>query len=109
MPDLRTRQFLLTNLRRTNAGRLEWKMNLEALRNDSPAINGALAGNRVYDGPVLLIRGANSPYVHPEHESTLHSLFPNVQIATVPAAGHWVHADAPDAIFETVRAFLHGY
>ncbi len=109
VPDLRTRQFLLTNLRRTDRGTLEWKMDLTAIRHNLPAINAALAGNRTYEGPVLVIRGADSSYVGPEHGPALHTFFPAVRIVTIPGAGHWVHADAPDAIFETVRSFLHSF
>jgi pimeloyl-ACP methyl ester carboxylesterase len=33
-------------------------------------------------------------------------LFPAARIETIPGAGHWLHAEAPDEFLAAVRAFL---
>ena len=37
---------------------------------------------------------------------TLKQTFLNARVETVPDAGHWVHADAPDALLTLVRGFF---
>ena len=33
-------------------------------------------------------------------------LFPKAELVTIPGAGHWVHAEAPDAYYQAVVAFM---
>ena len=55
----------------------------------------------------LFIRGGHSDYITAEDKLySIPALFPNSQVETVPNAGHWVHAEAPDQVFELVQAFM---
>jgi pimeloyl-ACP methyl ester carboxylesterase len=36
----------------------------------------------------------------------IHRLFPNAQIVTIDQAGHWLHADQPDAFAAAVERAL---
>ena len=107
VPDAGTRQFLLKNLYRTGeANAFAWRMNLAALAAEMPAIGAAVSAAAPFLKPALFIRGGKSDYIGPDDK--LHgipALFPNAQVVTVPDAGHWVHAEAPDAVFALVRAF----
>lgn len=106
-PDPAVRGFLLLNLA-SEQGRFFWRPNLEGLlaaMTDVLDWPGELDGRR-YEGPALVVKGGASPYVRPEHEAAFRSHFPACRIETVPGAGHWVHAEAPDAYFEVVDRFL---
>ena len=110
-PDPAIRGFVLQNLRfgATPDAAPAWRIGLAEIAAGLPAIQSwdgvAEAGAR-YDGPVLVLRGKTSDYVQPEHRPLFRALFPAARFATLRDAGHWLHADAPDAFIETVRAFL---
>lgn len=106
--DRMTRQFLLQSLEKADRG-YRWRLNLRALRNGMGDLTGfpELEGG-TFDGPVLFISGAASDYVLPEHRPRIERYFPNAQYAAVDGAGHWVHADQPEALIEIVAEFLDG-
>jgi pimeloyl-ACP methyl ester carboxylesterase len=103
--DAPTRQFLLQNLVE-KGGKFEWRINLTAIRDGLADIAAFPALTGIYAGPTLFLHGARSHYVLPEHEPTIHRLFPNAEIAAIEGAGHWVHADRPDAFVAAVARFL---
>ncbi|GAA4351995.1 alpha/beta fold hydrolase [Hymenobacter saemangeumensis] len=106
IPQLGVRQFLLKNLYRKEDNSFAWRINLDALTTNLRAIGEETTGPVPFLKPALFIRGGKSRYITTEDK--LHgipALFPNSQVATVPDAGHWVHAEAPDEVYELVRAF----
>ena len=52
------------------------------------------------------MRGGASAYVADEDREGIRARFPNAELVTIDGAGHWVHADAPDALAEVVTDFL---
>lgn len=106
IPDDRVRGFLLQNLRRGTDG-FSWQANLDLLRRDLPEIGSFpddLDGP--FDHPVLWVSGERSPYVRPEHESSMRRLFPRTSKVTIKGAGHWVHSEQPQVFASVLRAFL---
>ena len=102
VPDDTVRLFLLQNLRRKHGW--HWQPNLTLLGDSLVEIGGwPDVGDATYPGPVLWLTGERSDYCRPEHDAAMTRLFPQVRKVVVPGAGHWVHADAPDA---TVAALL---
>ena len=99
-------QFLLKNLSRTKDGIYHWKMNLPVLYDHYKDILGEIEGDAPFEGPTLFIRGSESPYILDDDWSHIHDYFPLAQLATVPGAGHWVHADAPRELLQLLRHFL---
>ncbi|MEL7221689.1 MAG: alpha/beta fold hydrolase [Bacteroidota bacterium] len=106
--DFGVRQFLLKNLTRNKEGGYRWKMNLSVLTKDYQAILQNIGGDDVFDGPSLFVRGGNSNYIETNDLPLLQSSFPEAQLLTIENAGHWVHAEQPAALFESVDAFLRG-
>ena len=103
VPDPAVRQFLLSNLR---FGAVPtWRIGLAEIAAALPAIEG-WAGEGRYDGPTLVLRGERSDFIQPEHRAIFRSLFPAARFTTLRNAGHWLHADAPDAFVATFDAFL---
>lgn len=56
--------------------------------------------------PTLFIRGELSPYLADEHRETLLAQFPQARAHVVTGAGHWVHAEKPDAVLRAIRRFF---
>ncbi len=108
VPDTAMRQFLLSNVRFGAAP--AWRIGLSEIAGALPAIEGwADVGQGVYDGPTLVLRGERSDYIKPEDRVIFRRLFPAARFASLRDAGHWLHADAPEAFVATVGAFLsHG-
>jgi esterase len=105
LPDDRERRFILNNLARRN-GALVWRPNLTALRENYPGLVDELPPDARFDGPVLFIRGARSAYLRDDDIPLVRHHFPAARLATIPEAGHWVHADEPDAFAGEVLQFL---
>jgi esterase len=109
IPDAAERAFLLQNLV-IGDGTARWRLNLEAIERDFPQICGfpGLPAGAAYQGPTLVVVGARSDYVRPEHESAIRRLFPQARITRLEGAGHWVHAEQPEAFLQAVEPFLSG-
>ncbi|MBR0659557.1 alpha/beta fold hydrolase [Neoroseomonas oryzicola] len=106
IPEAGIRAFLLQNLR-FEADPPEWRIGLAEIAAAMPEIEDFAAppGAR-YDGPVLVIAGERSPYIRAEHHALFRALFPAARFATVPAAGHWVHAENPAGFLALLEPFL---
>ncbi|MDX5443151.1 MAG: alpha/beta fold hydrolase [Hymenobacteraceae bacterium] len=101
------RLFLLKNLYRTEDGGFGWRVNLKAIDENIDLIGAAIESDTPFRNPALFIRGAKSKYIKLEDQyEYIEHLFPNVEIETIQNAGHWVHAEAPDALYELVVKFL---
>lgn len=106
IPDPVVRQFLLKNLVREADAAYRWQLDLDGIHAGYDALSGSLESLDLYDGPTRFIRGARSDYVRDADLETIRAYFPQADIVTIPDAGHWVHADAPDAFAEVVEEFL---
>jgi esterase len=84
----------------------KWRLNLDALAANMPAILGFPAVSGAFDGPVLFLSGARSDYVLPEHRPRIKALFPHARFAKIPDAGHWLHAEKPREFVAAVDVFL---
>ncbi|MEM8577968.1 MAG: alpha/beta fold hydrolase [Pseudomonadota bacterium] len=87
------------------AGR-RWRLNLDTLAAEMPKILSFPALPGTYPGPALILSGADSAYVTPEHRPAIKALLPAARFAKIKGAGHWLHADQPRAFEAAVRAFL---
>lgn len=107
IPDPMLRSYLLANLRRDDAG-FGWRINLAGLKASLPALLDfpSFPATTAYERPCLLIEGGRSDYIRTEDRAAMCARFPQVHIETIPEAGHWVHADAPDAVSGLIAKFM---
>ena len=107
VPDAAERAFLLQNLVFAD-GAVRWRLNLAAIERAMPALAGfpALPDGAAYHGPTLFVAGGASDYLLPQHEPAIRRLFPNSRIARIADAGHWLHAERPQAFLDLVEPFL---
>jgi pimeloyl-ACP methyl ester carboxylesterase len=106
VPDPAERGFLLQNLVFDPDPR--WRLNLETIERELPALGEfpEPPPGTTYDGPSLFVAGARSNYVRPEYETAIRRLFPQARVHRIAEAGHWVHAERPDALLAAVEPFL---
>lgn len=110
--DKATSQFLMQNLEKAEQG-FRWRMNLPAIIKNYDALRQGVsldaeheAGHRVFEKPVLFIGGENSNYIKPEYEALSRALFPNCVFKEITGAGHWLHAEKPEAFNALVLDFF---
>jgi pimeloyl-ACP methyl ester carboxylesterase len=102
--DAGVRGFLLQSLDLSAEGAPRWLLGLEGIAASMPQIEGFAEAGR-YEGPVLVIAGARSDYITPDDRAVFLRHFPQARFAEVPGAGHWLHADNPDAFTALVEEF----
>jgi len=108
LPDAGLRAFLLTNLVQRD-GNYAWRINLPAIAAGMAYLEGfpEFAG-RTFSGPTRFVAGSASDYLRGDDEAVIHALFPDAEIRYVAGAGHWVHAEQPEAFLDEARPFLTG-
>lgn len=101
-----TKQFLMKNLYRKDDKKFGWRFNLPVLNDQIEAIGEAIESNVDLDLPVLFVKGANSNYIDAGQFEDCKKIFPKAELAIIENAGHWVHADQPVKLLETVVGFI---
>ena len=99
------RLFLATNLMRGEGNVLALRLGLDEIQADYESIMGEPAGHEPFAGPTLVLRGSASHYVDDEHLPALRRVLPEAEIVTLEA-GHWLHAEQPEAFREAIDTFL---
>ena len=76
---------------------MKWRLGLEGI---DASLNRLLEAptdlGKIYEGPTLFIGGEKSNYLHPSHHPEVRR-FPNSRIVMLKKAGHWLHAEQPEA------------
>ena len=112
IPSAGVRQFLLKNLKRLKDGKFRWALNIQALHDNMSAIfDGIIALEETDPGkipqfPLVFIKGELSDYIGIRDEDAIRHYFPWAMFAVIPGAGHWVHAEQPEAFLNTIREFI---
>ncbi len=106
IPQPETRVFLLKNVVRETDGHFAWRVPLQHLVDNYRAVSDAPPLVAPYTGPTLFVAGEKSPFRVTADEDLIRGWFPAARLVTIPAAGHLVHADQPEAFVSQIRAFL---
>lgn len=100
------RQFLLKSLGRDTNKRLAWKFNFAVIDQHYDEVLKPVSPFFPYEGETLFLTGEESHYVGPEDHDAIRKHFPQARFEALPQAGHWLHADQPEAFLAAVRRFL---
>ena len=101
------RLFLMKNLYRQEDNTFGWRMNLDAIEKNYEHIAAAITADVPFKKHALFIKGGRSNYIRQEDiYGSIEHLFTMVEVETIPNAGHWVHAEAPDEVYDLVTRFL---
>ena len=83
----------------------EWRFNVPVLWDQYPHIVG-WETIPAWEQPALFIPGGNSPYVTEAYRDQLLAQFPQARAHVIAGAGHWVHAEKPEAVLRAIRRYL---
>lgn len=101
------RMFLMKNLYRKEDNTFGWRMNLDVIDKSYENVAAEITSDVPFKKSTLFIKGGRSRYIKPEDVyGSIERLFTQVEVETIPEAGHWVHAEAPDKVYELVTRFL---
>ncbi len=93
-------QFLLKSFQQG-----EWRFNVPVLWDEYENIVG-WQEVPAWQGPILFIRGGDSPYLDDSYRDSLLRQFPAARAHVISGAGHWVHSEKPDAVLRAIHRFL---
>lgn len=98
------RQFLLQNLV-LKEGRYQWRIDLEIFANtvDNIIAFPDTSNMSAYADKALFLAGGTSTYIDQKH---IYPLFPHADIKIIAKAGHWLHAEQPEAFCNAVNDYL---
>lgn len=108
VPNTGVRQFLLRNITLNELGKFQFKCNLHNIDQGYQQIMQSITdqAEQKFNGDTLFIKGANSDYILPEHQSAITLLFPKAKAKIIQGAGHWLHAEKTVAFNKIVEGFL---
>lgn len=106
IPATGVRSFLLKSLYWKNKGLLAFRFNLQTLTEKNAEIGKALPSSAVFEGETLFLIGGNSDYVVNNEVFTIKKQFIKAVFKTIKNAGHWLHAERPDLLYDSVMVFL---
>jgi esterase len=106
--DAGVRQFLLRNIALNDQRSFHFKCDLNYIEQGYPQIMQSITDetNQQFSGETLFIKGGNSNYILPEHQSAIALLFPKAKAKVIQGAGHWLHAEKTVAFNKIVKNFL---
>ena len=107
LPDPGLRSFLLQNLSSGPDG-FSWRI---GLREIEAAMDELLdfpsrTKETPFVAPTLFLRGEHSDYLRNEHWPVVLEYFPLARLVTIENAGHWLHAEQPQAFVENLTGFI---
>jgi esterase len=103
--DFGIRQFMLKNLNR-NGDSFEWRINLDYIEKNVSEIGKPLDKDALFEGEALFIGGKKSDYIDIEDHPLIKHHFPKSHVEMIEGAGHWVHAEKPKELMNSVLSFL---
>ena len=105
--DFGTKQFLLKNIywREDETKQMAWRFDLGTITKEYDNIGVAVPAFNS-DTATLFIRGDRSNYIGETDEKDIASMFSNYRLRIVINSGHWVHAEQPEAFFNSVIEFI---
>lgn len=106
IPEEATRKFVLTNLVRNKEGLFGWRLGKDSIRKNYPALRAELVATQSFSKPVMFVKGSLSNYIKTEHEGQIKELFPAASVKLIMNAGHWLHAEQPQALQKILLKFL---
>ncbi|KAJ2609753.1 hypothetical protein H4S08_003917 [Coemansia sp. RSA 1365] len=106
--DLSIRQFLLTNMKKSQngtKGTYKSRIPLKLLGDSLINVMNWEDSDKRYNGPTLFIGGKRSPYVKPISYPAMKRYFPEYEVCQLDT-GHWIHAEMPREFMKLVEDFI---
>ncbi len=97
--------FLASNLRRDEQGRLGWRIHLEAIVRHRSRLAAAVSQG-CWAGPTLFLASRSAGFVVEADRSDILARFPAARLQWLAGVGHWLHAEAAEAVAAAVGGFV---
>lgn len=108
--EVKTRQFIMKNLKRNKDQTFSWKLNLHVIAKEILNITAGFSKEEIVKNitgfPVFFIKGELSNYIIEQDEDAILDIFPIAEIETIAGVGHWIHSEKPDELSNMVLEFL---
>lgn len=106
--DAGVRQFLLRNIITNEQGNYYFKCSLNNIEQGYQQIMQGIYNpdKQQFEGKTLFIKGGDSDYILPEHQSAIVAIFPEAKAKIIQGVGHWLHAEKTIAFNKIVIEFL---
>lgn len=106
IPEFGVRQFLMKNIYWKKKDVLDFRFHLDSLTKNNPEIGKALPMNTKFEKETLFLKGEKSGYITENEALIINMHFPKNKIVTIKNAGHWLHAENPEQLYEEVCGFF---
>ena len=103
--NLGIRQFLLKNLEKAEQG-YTLKFNLKPIEAFYPDMIDELTFQWIITTETLFVYGEKSDYITESDQLTIGETFSRANFVGIENAGHWVHAEQPQAFYDAIIPFL---
>lgn len=101
--------LILKNLYWKSKGKLDWKVNLEAIKNHFSEIHQGISFPSKVLTETWFLKGSQSDYLNEEDFRQISSQFEQATIVNIKNAGHWLHVDNAPDFLEAVKSILRGF
>jgi esterase len=114
IPSEKERGLILKNLQRNSGDKFTWRLNASSLFNNLDKIMAALDLEEEYSQPVtgfpvVFLKGSCSNYLTAPDVAEIRKVFPASEFVVIQGAGHWIQADKPEEVINTLRKLLDDY
>lgn len=108
---VKIRGLIMKNLLRTSDSKYSWRINNPSLLRNIDRITESVVGETgrfepVTGFPVVFLKGESSEYLPSGDFRKISELFPSAEFRVIKNAGHWLHADNPEAVSEALLSLL---
>ncbi|QTL34756.1 alpha/beta fold hydrolase [Pseudoalteromonas viridis] len=100
------RGFLLKSLAKDEQGVLTWRFNLAVIEANYDKIISNINTTHSCLCDTLFLKGNNSDYILAEHRDAIMQSFSNARAKIIQGAGHWLHAEKPQAVNRSIIDFI---
>ncbi|MEC4089290.1 alpha/beta fold hydrolase [Pseudoalteromonas rubra] len=100
------RGFLLKSLAKNDQDQLEWRFNLSVIEANYTKIISNINATHSCLCDTLFLKGNNSDYIEAQHRDAIMQSFSNARAKIIQGAGHWLHAEKPQAVNRSIIDFI---
>ncbi len=99
--------LVMKNLYRTKAKTFAWRINAPVLYKQLENITRGIDDwtGKNCEVPTIFIKGENSNYLSIYDNFTIKKYFKNSELTVIPNSGHWLHAEQPELVINTILYF----
>ena len=99
--------FILKNLQRNSGNTFIWKINARAILDNLDRVmdgidRSTLRNFQISGFPVIFLKGEESDYLNSSDYPDILRIFPAAEIRVIGNAGHWLHADQPAEVAQSL-------